>query len=285
MTAKASDADNTKTCAAQPPKTSSNNLLSLRDLAGVIAGNLKLLVAVPVFAGLVAFGTTSAVPKWYVSVAYLSLDEGGARDADALMRSPRVLDAVAAAIGVPQEAREAREKSLDRNRRIAVAPGELRATSRLFRLEYADRDPHVAQKINAAFITSWLEATAPSPQVQSKLNVDIDLSEARLNAISKLLDQVQTSAKAVASRDVNTELMASIRDLLDRNLQDFAAIVAWTRTLNGMSRNVVVSEPSLPQGPSWPNKSLISILTAFGAGMLAVVFVLLRCSGRTVIGD
>jgi uncharacterized protein involved in exopolysaccharide biosynthesis len=283
LTAQASDADSTKTCAAQPPNALSNNLLSLRELALIVLGNLRLLVAVPVLAGLVAFGVTSFLPKWYVSVAYLSLDASGARAADAVMRSPRVLDAVIAAIGDPPEAREARAKSLDRNRRIVAAPGELQATSKLFRLEYSDRDPHVAQKINSVFISSWLEATTPSPGVRSSLGVDIGLSEARLNAISKLLDQIQKNANALAPKNLNTELAASVRDLLESNLRDFAAIIAWNRALYGVSRNVVASEPSLPKEPSWPKKSVISILTAFVAGMLALVFVLMRSWRRTRI--
>lgn len=274
MTAQASDADIPKTSAAQCSRV--NDALSLRELAGTIVGNLKLLVAVPVLAGLLAFGATSALPKWYLSVAYLNLDAGGARAADALMRSPSVLDAVAAALGDPPEARDARAKSLDRNRRIVVAPGDVQTTSKLFRLEYSDRDPRVAQKINSAFISSWLAATLPPADNPSTVYDDLARSEARLNEISGLMDQIRTTAKTLAAKVDDVELAATIIDLLQSNLHNFVAIVAWSRSQNGVSRNVVVSEPSLPEQPVWPNKLAISILTAFAAGLLALVFVLLR---------
>ena len=274
MTAQASDADVPKTSAAQCSRV--NDALSLRELAGTIVGNLKLLVAVPVLAGLLAFGATSALPKWYLSVAYLNLDAGGARAADALMRSPSVLDAVAAALGDPPEARDARAKSLDRNRRIVVAPGDVQTTSKLFRLEYSDRDPRVAQKINSAFISSWLAATLPPADNPSTVYDDLARSEARLNEISGLMDQIRTTAKTLAAKVDDVELAATIIDLLQSNLHNFVAIVAWSRSQNGVSRNVVVSEPSLPEQPVWPNKLAISILTAFAAGLLALVFVLLR---------
>jgi hypothetical protein len=73
----------------------------LTELIVVISDNLKLLVLGPVIAALVAFGVASVLPKWYTSVAYLAVDETGARVADARMRSAPVLDKVLAEFHAP----------------------------------------------------------------------------------------------------------------------------------------------------------------------------------------
>ena len=103
------------------------------------------------------------MPKWYTSVAYLNLDETGARVADARMRSNPVLDAVLSEYTPPKNTLEARRQYLEDNRRIVVAAGETLRTSKLFRMEYSDTSPQVAQKVNSLFIAAWLESTKPPP--------------------------------------------------------------------------------------------------------------------------
>lgn len=279
MTAEALDADNTG--AAQAPCVPSNGVLSLRDLADVVWHNLKLLLIVPTLAGLGAFAVTGAIPKWYTSVAYLTLDEGGARSADAIMHTPPVLDAVNRAIGDTGQASDARREALDRNRRIVVAPGNVQGTAKLFRLEYSDRDPPLAQKINEAFISAWIEAAQPPLDGPSKVDADLNRIESRLTSLSHLLDLLLGRAQAKVDANGKDEIAVRARDLLLANHMDFADIIAVHRAMEGVSRAVVFSEPSLPRKPSWPNKTIISILTAFAAGLIAMIFVLLRASRRT----
>jgi hypothetical protein len=244
--------------------------------------SLKLILIVPILAGLAAFAAMSAImPKWYTSVAYLTLDESGARNADALMHSPPVLDAVSSALGDSQEPSDARRKALDRYRRIVVAPGDLQRTSKLFRLEYSDRDPRLAQKINAAFISAWIEAAQPLPDAPSKIDANLDRIRPRLTVLSKLLDQLLNRVQASVDANGKDEIAVRARDLLLANHLDFAEIIALRKSLNGISRTVVFSEPSLPQEPSWPKRAIVSILTAFAAGMIAMIFVLLRAGRRT----
>ena len=130
----------------------------MQALGSAILDNLKLLLLGPLIVALFAFGIANLLPKWYTSVVYLNLDEAGAREADVLMRSAPVLDKVLSEFKTLQDTLEARRRFLDGNRRIVVAPGDIQKTSKLFRMEYSDKDPRLAQKVNSLFVEAWLES-------------------------------------------------------------------------------------------------------------------------------
>ncbi|HEV2154873.1 Wzz/FepE/Etk N-terminal domain-containing protein [Bradyrhizobium sp.] len=287
MTAEALDTDNARTGAARPTCAPSNGVPSLRDFVEIVWRNLKLLLIAPALAGLAAFVVTSVTPKWYTSVAYLTLDEPGARSADVIMRSSPVLDAVSRAVGDSEQASDALRDALDRNRRIVVAPGNVEGAAKLFRLEYSDRDPRRAQKINDAFISAWIDAEKPPSDAPSKVNADIGRIQLRLHSVSEVLDDLLNRVQAAVdanqknqNQQNQNEVAVKVRDLILANHLDFADVVAVLRKMRGVSRAVVFSEPSLPQEPSWPKRAIVSILAAFAAGLIAVIFVLLRASRR-----
>lgn len=281
MTADALDADNATTRAARPSCASLNGVLSLRDFVEIVWRNLKLLLIVPALASLGAFAVTSLTPKWYTSVAYLTLDESAARSADAIMHSPPVLDAVSRAIGESDAASDARRKGLDRNRRIVAAPGTVQGAAKLFRLEYSNRDPRRAQQINEAFISAWIEAAKPPPDAPSKVNADLNQIQSRLSSISGLLDEMLTRVQTEVDAIQKDQIAVKTRDLLLANHLDFADVVVILRSMRTVSRATVFSNPNLPKEPSWPKRTIVSILAAFAAGLIALIFVLLRASRGT----
>jgi hypothetical protein len=257
--------------------SSTKHAFSLEALGAAILENLKLLLLGPVIVGLVAFGITNTLPKWYSSAAYLNLDEAGARAADALMRSPPVLDKVLAEIKAPQSTIEARRAFLDGNRRIVVAPGELQRTSSLYRLEYSDRDPRVAQKVNSLFVDAWLESTKPPPEKRSTIEADVARRDLRAKSISQLIDRLQKDATSLVSQNSQEgELATPITKLIEKRDENLATIAGLRNSLNGVSRDVVFGAPDLPEEPSWPKKGMITILAGFVATLLLLMFVILR---------
>lgn len=254
--------------------------LSVRALSGLIRRNLVLLLLAPVVTFALAFAISSLLPKWYTSVAFLALDEPGARSTDALMHSPAVLDKIVPELGELRGTREARERSLDRNRRIVVAASELSGTSNLYRLEYSDRDPHLAQKINFAFIEAWLEATKPPPEKRSRMQAELERREASLKSVSTLIDRVQKEAASLVAVDKSEELATSIANLIQRSDDNYTAILALRNSLNGLPRDVVFSAPNLPEEPSWPKIGIISIVSGLAGGLLALTFVMFRAATK-----
>ncbi len=261
--------------AMQHPRTGGTS--SLEELFATILQNLKLLLLGPVIVGLVAFGIATMLPKWYTSVAYLNLDEAGARTADALMRSPPVLDKVLAGFKAPQNTVEARRAFLGAHRRIVVASGELATTSSLHRLEYSDRDPRVAQNVNSLFVEAWLESTRPGPEKRAAIEADIARRESRAKSFSQLIDRLQKEATSLVSPNSQEgELATPLAKLIEKRDENLATIAELGRALNGISLDVVFSAPDLPGQPSWPNKGMIAILAGFVAGLLFLMFVILR---------
>jgi hypothetical protein len=250
---------------------------SLTAQGAIILENLKLLLLGPVIVGLVAFGIVSFLPKWYTSIAYLNLDEAGARAADALMRSPPVLDRVLVEFKAPQTTVEARRAFLDGNRRIVVAPGELHKTSNLYRLEYSDRDPRVAQKVNSLFVEAWLESTKPPSEKRSTIEAEIARKELRAKSVSQLIDRLQKDANSLVSQNSQEgELATPITRLIEKRDENLASIADLRNSLNGISHDVVFAAPDLPEEPSWPRKGMITILAGLVTELLLLMFVILR---------
>jgi uncharacterized protein involved in exopolysaccharide biosynthesis len=250
--------------------------LSLEMLGELILENIKLLLIGPLVVGVVAFGIASVLPKWYMSTAYLSLDEAGARSADSLMRSTPVLNKVLAKLNAPQDALEGRRKSLDGVRRIIVAPGEIQTASKLFRLEYSDRDPRAAQKINSLFIDAWLDSTKPPPEKRRAIEAEIDRRELQSKSISQLVDRLQKDATSLVTQSQQGELATPIMNLIEKRDQNAEDLIALRTSLNGISPDVIFGPPDLPSEPSWPRKGIITILAVVVSTLLLLVFVILR---------
>ncbi len=263
----------TKTAGGAP---TTKRTFSVQALGSAILDNLKLLLLGPLIVALFAFGIANLLPKWYTSVVYLNLDEAGAREADVLMRSAPVLDKVLSEFKTLQDTLEARRRFLDGNRRIVVAPGDIQKTSKLFRMEYSDRDPRLAQKVNSLFVEAWLESTRPPAEKRKMIEAEIERKDLRSKSISQLIDRLQKDATSLVAQSLQGELATPIMNLIEKRDQDLESLVTLRNSLNGLSRDVVFGTPDLPEEPSWPKKGMITILAGFVTGLLLLMFVILR---------
>jgi hypothetical protein len=245
-------------------------------LVAVVFSNIKLLVLGPAIAGLLAFGITSALPKLYTSVAYLNLDENNARAADARMRSVPVLDKVLAGFNAPQSTLEARRRAIEENRRIVVAAGETQKTSKLFRLEYSNEDPRVAQKVNSLLIESWLESTKPPPEKRLAIEAEIERMDLQTKSISQLIERLEKDAPTLISQSLQGELATPILGLITKRDDNLSNLITLRSSLNGVSRDVIFGGPDLPEEPSWPRRGIISILTVAITALLLLLVLLLH---------
>lgn len=250
------------------------------DAVQVILANAKLLVLGPALAGLIAFGIASFLPKSYTSVVYLRLDEGEARAADAIMQSTPIIDSVLSGYTPPEATLDARRAHIGNNRRIVVAPGETQKTSNLFRMEYSDRDPAVAQRVNSRLIAAWLESTKPPPDKRAAIEAEIERTQTQANATTQLIERLEKDAHSlVAAESLQGELATPIVRLLEKRDKNLATIIELKNSLKGLSGDVVFGMPSLPDVPSWPNRGIIVILTTVVTALLLTVFVILRRFG------
>jgi hypothetical protein len=245
-------------------------------LASIVRAHFKLLVLGPAVAGLVAFGVASVLPKWYTSAVYLNLDEAGARAADARMHSTPVLDKVLTDFKVPQDTLEARRRAIEENRRIIVAVGETQKTSRLFRMEYSDRSPALAQKVNSLLIEAWLDSTKPPPDKRATIEAEIERTDAQTKSISRLIERLEKDAPSLVAQSLQGELATPILGLITKRDEGLANLITLKNSLNGLSRDVVFGAPDLPEEASWPRSGIITILTVVLTELLLILFVVLH---------
>jgi hypothetical protein len=250
------------------------------DAVQIILANAKLLVLGPALAALVAFGIASFLPKSYTSAVYLRLDEGEARAADALMQSIPVIDRVLAEYTPPEATLDARRTHIEKNRRIVLAAGETQKTSKLFRMEYSDRNPTVAQRVSSRLIAAWLESTKPPPDKRAAIEAEIERTEIQAKAITQLIERLEKDAPSlVAAQSLQGELATPIASLLAKRDENLASLIRLKNSLKGLSEDVVFGTPSLPDVPSWPNRGILVILTTVVTALLLIVFVILRRFG------
>ena len=192
------------------------------------------------------------------------------------MRSTPVLEKVLAKLDALHESADAPHRSLDSARRIVVAPGEIRVESKLFRLEYSDRDPRLAQKINSFFIEAWLDSTKPPPEKRKLIESEIERRDLQARSISQLLDRLQKEAPSLVTQSLQGELATPIMNLIEKRDNNLQALTNLRNALNGVSTDVVFGPPDLPTVPSWPKKAIITILAVVVSTLLLLVFVILR---------
>jgi uncharacterized protein involved in exopolysaccharide biosynthesis len=258
--------------------------VSLLDLLLVLAENAKLLLLGPVIAGVVAFGVAFTLPEKFTSEAILAIPtavtSGGqsAAQAASLMRSPLVLDPVIAAFDLAQgqSVSRARQAFAENVKTIVGKDG-------LLRLEVTDPSPTQAQTLANAVIDTWVKTTKPAEQDRKDLETRLSYAKRSLESTSGLLARLtKESAGYLAqplSRGEAGTTLASVGELQVRYLNE---VLSVTRTLQGMSRDVVVQTPIMPTERTAPKKSRIAILTALAAGFVLLLWVFVRKSWQAL---
>lgn len=243
---------------------------SARLLDGLSA-NLNLLLIGPVAAGLIAFAIVSFLPNSYTSAAYLNLDEAGAQAAAARMRSIPLIDRVLSGYDAPGTTVEAQRRYIESNTRIVVAPGMTPVTARLYRLEYSDRSPAIARTVNGRLLDAWLESTKPGLDERAATGAEIQRLDTQARAAASIIGELESDAQDSALRLMRGALAEMIVSLSIRQEETLARLAALRNRLKGVSRDVVVGEPTLPEEPSWPNRGVIVILIVAATSLLLPV--------------
>ena len=214
-------------------------------------------------------------------MAHLDLDEAGAQAADARMRSIPVVDRVLSRYDAPGTTVEARRRYIERNTRIMIAPGASRKTARLYRMEYSDRSPTIARRVNELLLDAWLESTKPGPEERAASDAEIQRLDARAKAAANIISELESDASDHSLRSMRGALVEMIVSLSIRQEETLAKLARLRKPMSGVTRDVIIGEPSLPEEASWPNRAVIVILTVAATGLLLAIFVALRPGLRT----
>lgn len=267
--------------AFEEPDALPGNEFGFLDVLIIIAQNLRLLIFAPIVAGLLGFGIAYIWPPKYASVAYLTFpaesekQTGASKSAEALMRSPPVLDVVLKQYpqsGLPDRQR----RELDRRIGWSAARGADRKTPNVVVVSVEDDSPQRARVINVALLEAWLEATKPKADRRARLEARLERTEEQLKAVSDLFDRLTGETPKLGLPGMQNELALSLSGLLAQRAGHIASIDSLKLALAGVGRDVIVVPPTLPDEPIWPKKAWFAIAAAAGTFLVLLLFLLGR---------
>lgn len=252
------------------------NETDLLDLLVVIADNLRLLLLVPLLAGLGVLGLSYFLDKSYSSEAILSFTAPAPAQAVSMMTSPLVLDPVIHSLNLSQG------RSIEATRKELA--GKIKASvgkDGLVRLDATANSPLAAQTLANAVIDAWLKTTLPAPQDRADLEKRLSYAQASLASVRSLLarltaEGVSNLAKPLTRGESGLSLVA-VSEMQTRYLGEVLSI---PRTLQGLTRDVVLQQPTMPIEPVAPKKSLMALLAALGTGFALLLWVFVRHAWR-----
>lgn len=256
------------------------NEISLLDILVILAESWKLLVFVPLLAGVLAGALSFLWPKTFESVAILRISEEEA----ALFHSAPVLDPLIAkfdllqdAGGIQDAAREALKKRL-----VITADKKTKLTT----LTVKAASPDAAQALAKDAISLMFVEQLPKGKEKAMIEKTIAINDQAINVANDALDAIQFSFRKAKFSDLTQESivknLASINsDVARRNLEN----AQLAQRLQVRGAEAYVQEPILPQRKSGPKRSLAVLIAVMASGFALLFFVFVRKAWLSVAQD
>jgi capsular polysaccharide biosynthesis protein len=255
-----------------------NDEISLLDIAVVLAENWLLLVIVPIFAALVAFGALwSLTPRSYDSEAIVRLNADDA----ALLTSARILNP--AIIGSSYI--EGYEGTLSRARQ-ALVQDDLTITpqedTNFYRIAVRERTPEGAQQLLQAILNSLIENSTPTASRQELLELELQLAEtsvaeleSTLNRLNRIADGVESGGGGSAATlgEIGQSIVAILSNIETRR----AEMLRIQEALQGsVSAEDIIQSPTTPDTAESRGLIVRAILVGLGVGFLMLIVAFIR---------
>ena len=255
------------------------NETSLLDLLVVVAENLKLLILGPFAAGLLALGIAFTLPQSYVSQAILALPTP--TQAAAMMVSPIVLDRVVESLKLSKEQPIQVARTTLANK-IKATVGK----DGLLRLDVSDPSAIQAQAIANAVIDSWLISTVPSEDDRADLEKRLSYAKLAFDSTTRFLQHFTPKDSPSLNNplllDQGVANIVAVGELQARYLSE---VLSTSRSLKGLSRDIVTLPPTLPTEHVSPKKGLFATLSALAVGFALLLWVFMRQAWRNAVLD
>lgn len=187
-------------------------------------------------------------PSSYNSSALLALSAEQAAAAESITRSPVVIDTIASKFpALQRETPEATRRKINERISWDATESQRKLKATLFELNVEDSDPSRAQTTANMLIDSWLELTKPKPITRARIEVEIGRLEQQLKETMVLQEKLQSEAKSLlVPNSLQGELAGPLVRLLSEREGLVSRLAEKTGALHGVSREIVVSPPTLP---------------------------------------
>lgn len=258
------------------PVCGSNERVFSQELVLAIGNYIWLLAIGPIAVALVAYLVVSQAPHQYRSTALLRIDRPAARSMVAFLTSPPVANQILSRHGTGGDTPETRATFLIQQFRLTdPEPAAERAGERLYRLDFDDSDPQRAQAIATDLIQTWLASTRPIGTTRDFLEAELDRNKIAAAVNTQLIDELQKeteTTKLVVPNSLSGELATPISALIAKRDQNSSAVNRLSDQLKGITADVILVPPHLPQSAIPTRAKAIPVL--FGIGTLPVLLAL-----------
>ncbi|WP_051303526.1 Wzz/FepE/Etk N-terminal domain-containing protein [Comamonas composti] len=274
---------NTNTYASHEPSSTPATAEALEidalDFLLTLAENWKLLVFIPLVAGLAAFGIGFALPQTFESTSVLSVERPNSRLTAPLVaslaQSADVLDQLLPKAGFdaqlsPTQARKELQKQLQVN---------VGKQDKLLTIITRASTPQAAQQLNQALLALVYPLTRPKGLEKSQLKAQLTGEKKRLAEASQL---EQETAAQLASGRVTEATSRLYGELLGANSARQRRIAELELQLAGLGTDDLTQTPTLTEQAVKPKKAFIAMVTTLLSGMVLLFFVLARQALNTV---
>jgi len=253
-------------------------------VTAIIGRSWLILGSVVLFAGAWAL-VESRSPPVYISTTVLALSAEQAAEAESLMRAPVVLDSIAAKFpALRNETPEATRRRMNRQIEWSIVLAQRKLKPTLFQFDVKDQDPGRAQQIANNLIDQWLELTKPKPITQARVEVEISRLEKQLKETSALVEKFQGEAKTLlVPNSLQGELARPLFRLLTEREQIVSRLTERRGALSGVSREIVLSPPTLPveNAAALTYTRSLFVAGAIGAAIGVLLALMLEWLGRS----
>lgn len=243
----------------------------------VIAGTLRrwhLLVLAPIAGAIGFYLAAQMLPKLYTSEVLFKLDEAQGKMAESLLRSNSLLDQVVAVAYAGQPGVNLRGKRSELNRRIrwVVSRSYDRTASGIFQLEVDAESPERAQKLAGILVDKWFEFNQPQDTQRREILWRIEQTESMLANVTELVERLKKESANALIGAFRNEVASPIEDLFQKQTKLRSDLRSLKASLEGASRDVVISQPTLPGLPTWPDAMLTALLGGVGTFILVLLY-------------
>ena len=252
--------------------------VSLLDLLLVLAENIKLLVFGPLLFGLVALAIGFALPQSFTSQAILA---AAPAQAVSMMVSPVVLDPVIQTLNLSagNSIEGARAKL---SSQIKVTMGK----DTLLRLDVTAGSPAEAHRLANLVIDAYFKSTIPGELDRVDLERKLAYAKVSLTSVRYLIDRITSGRSGLLNKPLTLgEAGTSVVALGELQARYLGDVLSIPRTLQGLSRDVLIQPPTLPTVAVGPKKSLIAVLAALAGGFGLLLWVFVRKAWVTAAQD
>lgn len=258
---------------------------ALLDYLLSLACSFYLLLLVPLAAGAIAYLSAPYLPRIYESESTISLAASDMRTADALLRTPTVLDPIVDRHVPRGRSATRRRAAVDSRFQFFLAKGAEPTTGNMYRLVTTGPAPTAAQALNRDLLEAWFAASQPRSGERERLRGQIARAEESLIHQTTLIGRLEKELASLVVPGMMQEFMSILDDLQARRERTIQLIHSLKRQLAVGDRDRLVSEPTLAVEPVWPARTALAAAAAVATGLLLLAIVTLRHFWRRAMAD